>query len=138
MSRDLTFKELVDFPKEDNTMSFGAFSARLDMHDYVRNGVKVEPITGTNEKIDLYRRMLIYYINNDEMDFGKATCVDVAEFVYDYVKALNLFSEKGFDELAETLIEMKEGSGTLGAQETFKFLLNYSKQVEIFEEDIKR
>lgn len=138
MSRDLTFKELMALPVQDGFMGFGEFSAKMDMHDYTRNGVKIEPITDINEKIKLYQDMLLYYINDDEVDLSGANCVDVAEFVYDYVKTLGLFSEKGFDELKDTLSEMKEGNGTLEAKETFKFLLNYSKQVNIFKENIER
>lgn len=136
MSRNLSFKELMTMPLEDGFMSFGTFSARMDMHDFVKP--KVELITNIDDKIELYKNMLLNYINDNEMDFAKANCVDVAEFVYDYVKTLNLFSERGFDELKDTLLEMKEGNGTLGAKETFKFLLNYSYQINILEKDIER
>lgn len=136
MSRDLTFKENMELHKYSGLPTFGKFCAIYDKNElFSDNGPKV---TDPKEKLKLFEKILSDHIVGGYTNYKDATCVDVATFLLDYLEEMKLFDEKfdGILELKETLEEMKENNGTLEPIETFKFVLNYSKQIGLIKDTI--
>lgn len=131
MSKDFTFKENMTISKISSMPPFGVFTAKYDKGEIFLGQQK--NLTNT-EKITLYRKLLEDHINDLNINFSDSKCSDVAEFLLDYLTEIDI-SGSEFDELKSTLEELKTSNGTLDARETFKFILNYSRQIGIFKEE---
>ena len=138
MSKDLTFKENMELSKISGLPSFGAFCAKWDTNELFIDEEKVK-ITNPLEKLKLFEKIIKDHIEIGYTNFNGANCVDVAEFLLDYLNEMKLFGENnltGILDLKETLEEIKDNNGTLGARETFEFVLNYSKQIGLIKDTI--
>lgn len=139
MSRDFTFKENMELHKISGMPKFGTFCAKYDKNELFVDTDKAK-ITKVSDKLKLFEKILKEHTEIGSTNFDGANCVDVANFLLDYLEEMNLFNEKslaGITELKETLEELIENNGTLGARETFEFILNYSNQINLFKEKDK-
>ena len=132
MSRDWTFKEnMMAHNFVENLPPYGIYTAKYDLHEIFVEDNK--PEFDMNDRINLLKSLLSYHIT-EYCDYRETTCKDVAEFLYDYCNYLGILDvNDSFRELKETLIEMRDGDGTLGGLETFKFFQNYCNNLKLFD-----
>lgn len=139
MSRDFTFKENMELHKISGMPKFGTFCAKYDKNELFIDSDKPK-ITNIADKLKLFEKILKEHTEIGSTNFDNANCVDVANFLLDYLEEMNLFNEKKTNEiveLKETLEELTENNGTLGARETFEFILSYCNQIKLFKNEIE-